>query len=149
MATSIYLSGGWAEHAMIATYARRLEAHDFVLACDWMRAAAMPNAPHDADVSREVRNRIANTEINTAVLCNVFWLFIPQTVSRGAWTEFGAALVAKYYVETVPKRIVVSGEHKLSLFADHDGVERFDTHEEAYEHIVRDTFAPPLNRRIV
>jgi hypothetical protein len=137
MTISIYLSGGWNEHKTVSEYARRLEANNFKLSCDWMSEAAKPNAPHDNDISREARKKIAHEEIRAVVWSQFFWLLIPTGISRGSWTEFGAAIAAKHYgAVTGIQKIFVSGQHKWSLFADHDGVECFDSHEEAYTHII-------------
>jgi hypothetical protein len=138
MGRRIYLSGGWNEHKTVAEYGRRLVANGFELSCDWMSEAAKPNAPHDNDISREARKLIANDEIKSVVTSQFFWLLIPTGISRGSWTEFGAAIAAKSYGDCTisVQRVFVSGQHRWSLFADHDGVECFDSHEEAYTHLI-------------
>lgn len=78
------------------------------LAHDWLAAIAEAGSANHG-LAQWQRREHAMADLRDVERCDLLWLLAPETITRGAWAELGAASVLR-------KRIIVSGVYDQSIF---------------------------------
>jgi hypothetical protein len=131
MTRRIYVAGCREDLVRIRQFNTKLRAAGWTITHDWTEAVlANANRP-DATIPADEQRSYANDDWDGVCNADAFWLVAPSTGGTGCWIEFGMA------VSSAITTIVVSGAHKRSIFTALDGVDVYDTHEEALVKLLR------------
>lgn len=114
----IYIAGKWEEHALIGTYAQRLEAAGHTITLPWFRLHLV-----NVDLPKAAAEDVQGVADATTCIF-IFERVLPY---KGAMTELGLAIAQG-------KRIIIVGTGGDScIFAHLRGIQRVSTFDEAME----------------
>lgn len=129
---NIYIAGSSQEAAIVADYMQRLRAAGHIITFDWTVSVLAATEP-DSELPYSERVRHAREDVSGVYACDLFWLLVPKTGSRGAWVELGVALGFRQSM-LARRSIFVSGDYRASIFTSLAD-EFYETHKEAYNRI--------------
>lgn len=128
--TIVYVAGASAEIDQCEHWMGRLRALGHRISYDWCANIRRVGNANPREATEEQRHEWSRTDIDAALVSDVFWLLMPTRPTVGAWVEFGAVR------QTGGPRTLVSGDWRASIFTSLAD-ERFDKHEDALDWIVR------------
>lgn len=127
-ALSIYVAGGSADRATIATLIAELRGAGWTVTHDWTRDPGWTDPSHPREIS-------ANEDLHGVFAARVFWLVLPEAKSEGAHFELGVAVALGF--DDPSRDVVVSGPAETlgRIFPTLADVS-FDRHADALEYLL-------------
>jgi hypothetical protein len=130
----IYVMGSSNELELCKRMMDRLREVGYTIAHDWVADVEKNGGGNPAHLTDVQAARYAEQDLKAIETADIYWFILPETVTRGAWVEFGYILGfqnAKWESEGLKTSpIIVSGNKVQSIFTRLCS-KHYDTHDKA------------------